>query len=83
MKKLTKGQIIRAIILLPIVIAVGWYFFTQVYIFPKIELWRDGNRSHTTLIEVKNGYEFAEDPYYIENTENGYNIVIKLTEKNK
>lgn len=83
MKKETKDRIIRAIITLPIVIGVTWYLFTHVYIYPKVELWRDGSRSHTTLIEVKDGYEFAEDPYYIENTENGYNIIIKLTEKNK
>ena len=81
MKKLTKGQIIRAIILLPIVIAVGWYFFTQVYIFPKVELWRDGNRMNTTLVEVKEGYTFANEPYTVEETTNGYNIIIHLEEK--
>lgn len=81
MKKLTKGQIIRAIILLPIVIAVGWYFFTQIYIYPKIELWRDGNRAHTTLIKTEEGYTFAEEPYSIEDTAEGYNIVIHMTRK--
>lgn len=81
MKKLTKGQIIRAIILLPIVIAASWYFFTHIYIYPKIELWRDGNRLNTTLIEVKDGYKFADETYTMKDTENGYDIIIHLEEK--
>ena len=81
MKKETKDRIIRAIITLPIVIGVSWYLFTHVYIYPKIELWRDGNRSHTTLIEVKDGYKFADEPYSIEDTEDGYNIVVHLNKE--
>jgi len=81
MKKITKGQIIRGIIVLPIVIAATWYFFTHIYIYPKIELWRDGNRFNTTLIEVKDGYKFADEPYSIEDTEDGYNIVVHLNKE--
>ena len=38
MKKSTKGQIIRAIVTLPLVAAFIWYMSTHVFIYPKIEL---------------------------------------------
>lgn len=81
MKKPTKGQIIRAIILLPVVAFVTWYMYTHVFIYPKIELWRDGNRMNTTLVEIKEGYTFADEPYTVQETINGYNVIIHLEEK--
>lgn len=81
MKKETKSKLIRACVLLPIVIAVTWYMFTHIYIYPKIELWRNGNRSNVTLIKVEEGYEFAQDAYSIENTDIGYDVIIHLTHK--
>lgn len=81
MDKKRKGQLIRLIITLPILIAITWYLFTNVYIYPKIELWRDGNRAHVTLIKAEEGYTFAEEPYSIEETTKGYNIVIHMTQK--
>jgi len=73
MDKKRKGQLIR--------LAITWYLFTNVYIYPKIELWRDGNRAHTILIKAEEGYTFAEEPYSIEETTEGYNIVIHMTQK--
>lgn len=81
MDKKRKDQLIRLAITLPIVIIIAWYLFTNVYIYPKIELWRDGNRAHTTLIKAEEGYTFAEEPYSIEDTAEGYNIVIHMTQK--
>lgn len=81
MKKETKSKLIRACVLLPIVIAVTWYMFTHIYTYPKIELWRNGNRSNVTLIKVEEGYEFAQDAYSIENTSTGYDVIIHLTHK--
>lgn len=78
---MTKQQIIRAIILLPILIIVTWYFFNYISVYPKIELWRNGSRSNTTLIKIENKYQFMENPYTIENTENGYDIIIHLERK--
>lgn len=82
MKKPTKGQIIRAIVTLPLVAAFIWYMSTHVFIYPKIELWRNGNRAHVTLIKAEEGYTFAEEPYSIEETTEGYNIVIHMTRNN-
>lgn len=81
MDKKRKGQLIRLAITLPIVIAITWYFFTNVYIYPKIELWRDGNRMNTTLVEIKDGYTFADEPYTVQETVNGYDVIIHLEEK--
>lgn len=81
MDKKRKGQLIRLAITLPIVIATTWYFFTNVYIYPKIELWRDGNRMNTTLVKIKDGYTFADEPYTVQETVNGYDVIIHLEEK--
>lgn len=81
MKKPTKGQVIRAIVTLPLVAAFIWYMSTHVFIYPKIELWRNGSRTNTTLIEIKQGYKFADESYTIEDTANGYNVIIHLEEK--
>ena len=81
MDKKRKGQLIRLAITLPIVIAITWYFFTNVYIYPKIELWRDGNRMNTTLVKIKDGYTFADEPYTVQETVNGYDVIIHLEEK--
>lgn len=81
MSKKTKGIIIRACITLPLVLLFTWYYFTYIYVYPKIELWRNGNRSNTTLIKIEENYEFAEDPYTIENTDTGYDIIIHMKQK--
>jgi len=81
MSKKTKGIIIRACITLPLFIVFTWYFFTHIYVYPKVELWRNGNRANTTLIKIEENYEFAEDPYTIENTDTGYNIIIHMKQK--
>ena len=75
---MTKKQIIRAIIILPIIIMVSWYFFNYIYTYPKVELWRNGNRLDATLIKIEDGYQFMENPYTIENTEDGYDIIVHL-----
>ena len=81
MSKKTKGIIIRTCITLPLFLLFTWYCFTYIYVYPKIELWRNGNRSNTTLIKIEENYEFAEDPYTIENTDTGYDIIIHMKQK--
>lgn len=48
---------------------------------PRVELWKDSWRFDTIYLPLRNNHTFAEAPYGIEETENGYNIIIYCVEE--
>ena len=84
MKKphMTKAQIIRACILLPLIIAFCCYMISNYYKYPQVEIWPTANRMNSTVIPLKDNYMFdSNNPYVIEQTTNGYDIIIHIINK--
>jgi hypothetical protein len=48
---------------------------------PRVELIKNGWRFDNTYLPLRDNYKFAEIPYGIEETENGYNIIIYCVEE--
>lgn len=48
---------------------------------PRVELIKNEWNSDTTYLPLRNNHKFAEVPYGIEETENGYNIIIYCVEE--
>ena len=48
---------------------------------PRVELWKDSWRINTIYLPLRDNHKFAEVPYGIEETENGYNIIIYCVEE--
>lgn len=48
---------------------------------PRVELIKNGWRFDNTYLPLRDNYKFAEMPYGIEETENGYNIIIYCVEE--
>lgn len=48
---------------------------------PRIELIKNGWSADTTYLPLRDNHKFAEVPYGIEETENGYNIIIYCVEE--
>ena len=76
---MTKAQIIRACIIIPLVIAFGIFLFINYYQYPQVEIWRDANRLNSVVIPIKDNYVFDNNSLYsIEVTSNGYDIIIHV-----
>lgn len=76
---MTKAQIIRACIIIPLVIALGVFLFTNYFQYPQVEIWRDANRLNSVVIPIKDNYVFDNSNLYsIEETLNGYDIIIHV-----
>ena len=48
---------------------------------PRVELWKDPWRVDAIYLPLRDNHTFAEVPYGIEETENGYNIIIYCVEE--
>lgn len=51
--------------------------------FPRVGIYPTHWKVDSILLPLRNGYQFAEVPYGIEETENGYNIIIYCVEEEK
>ena len=49
--------------------------------YPRVDLWKNHWRTNTIYLPLRDNHKFAEVPYGIEETENGYNIIIYCVEE--
>ena len=49
--------------------------------YPRVDLWKNHWRTNTIYLPLRANHTFAEVPYGIEETENGYNIIIYCVEE--
>lgn len=50
--------------------------------FPRVEMVKDEYTANAIFLPLRENHKFAEVPYSIEETENGYNIIIHCIKEN-
>ena len=75
-------KILIVLILIIIIIIISGCNFGDQAKFPRVEIAKDEYTANAIYLPLRENYKFAEVPYGIEETENGYNIIIHCIKEN-
>lgn len=75
-------KIFAILMLIVLIIILSSCDFGDQDKFPHVEMAKDEYAANAIFLPLRENHKFAEVPYSIEETENGYNIIIHCIKEN-